>query len=190
MIDRRRMHRFHLSVDVLGFLENDYIRHAGRVVNVSLGGMYLSIPEGTRSMFRYDGSLDYGEVHFGGTVVEGFGRVSFLQDIPQGVGVGFEWDDSVLLGQWDKINKMIQALIGSKSAGGVCVHDNVVLAKGHFSNLVSEDCHAAAIRGARLLNMSDVSSIDDSGMELLSSLKDRGVSIVQCNTLINSALRC
>lgn len=118
-LERRKDIRYRLDMPVVGYIEHNMKRHAGRVIDVSVSGFCLFIPkeDGTGRDLLWTTAIDFGEIVIQDQLVGGFGRGVHINRIASGVLVGFEWDDYVFETHWLALSSLIGDVLSQQAAG-------------------------------------------------------------------------
>lgn len=192
-MEKRRYPRYQLVVPLVGVVEQNGGRYSGSVLNISLGGFYLHLPRLPADSLKIHGVDDYGEFHYAGRTVSGFGSIVRIEKFAGSVGIGFCWDNE---GMDAKSVRLLQESISEQEArrafAEVSVSGNTIVLSGHASSALSSDVFSMmrSIGGGRArLSLAECESIDSSGIELLMALRDRGIVIVDVNPGIEPILR-
>ena len=181
-MEKRRFPRYQLAIPLTGLVEQAGVRFAGSVLNISAGGFYLHLGKTLTSQLVIHGTDDFGEIHYAGRSANGFGSVIRVERFDKGIGVGFAWDsDGMQAESLGLISELIGAQEAKRALGRVNVVASDVILGGVVSSALANDIFAAlkivGISQAHL-SLSECTSIDSSGVEMLMALRDRGVPIV------------
>lgn len=192
-MEKRSFYRYHLSTPLTGLIEHDGGRIAGNILNISVGGFLLHVPlPPTNTIVPY-GDSDYGEIHYAGRNVHGFGQIVRIEPLAKGVGIGFSWDSKEIdEGGGRLIAEIIQEQVEKRQAGYVTTLDTVIVLGGHVSSALAADvfsCLKAIGAGNARLSMRDCLSIDSSGIEMLLTLRDMAVPITDVGDGIKTVMQ-
>jgi len=192
-LEQRRFPRYQLATPLTGLVEQEGERYSGSILNISAGGFYLHLPKASPDRLEIHGNSDFGELHYAGKNANGFGSLIRVERFAKGVGVGFAWDSD---GMDADSRRLIGELIGVQAArralGQVRVSANEVILGGLVSSALANDVflrlREVGISKARL-SLSECSSIDSSGVEMLMTLRDRGVPIIHVGAEIERIIQ-
>jgi len=181
-LEQRLFPRYQLATPLTGLVEQEGERYSGSVLNISAGGFYLHLTKASPERLVIHGASDFGEIHYAGRNANGFGSLIRVERFAKGVGVGFAWDND---GMDTDSRSLIGELIGAQEArralGRVRVSASEVILGGLVSSALANDVflrlREVGLNQARL-SLSECTSIDSSGVEMLMTLRDRGVPIV------------
>jgi anti-anti-sigma regulatory factor len=189
-LEQRRYPRYQLTTPLTGVVEQEGERYPGSVLNISAGGFYLHLPRLVPSSLKVHGADDYGEIHHAGRSAFGFGNLVRIERFSNGVGIGFSWDregmdvaSSVLIGE------LIREQEQKRVLGRVTTIGTDIVLGGHVSSAISTEvlnCLRSIGSDKARLSLADCTSIDSSGIDMLMSLRDRGVPIVNINPEVES----
>ena len=163
-------------------IEQEGERYSGSVLNISAGGFYLHLAKASLNHLTIHGASDFGEINFAGRSANGFGTLIRVERFEKGVGVGFSWDRNEMdAGSSQLIEELIEAQEVKRRLGHVTISANDVVLGGLVSSALANDIFyglRAVDAGQARLSLSECTSIDSSGIEMLMVLRDRGVPIV------------
>lgn len=189
-MEQRRYPRYQLTTPLTGIVEQEGERYQGSVLNISAGGFYLHLPRLPLGNLKIHGADDYGEIHYAGRSASGFGNLVRIEKFASGVGIGFAWDrDGMDAGSSILIGELIKEQEQKRAMGRVSRFDDDVHLAGHVSSAISHEvlnCLRAIAPGKARLSLAECTSIDSSGIEMLMSLRDRGVPIININPEVES----
>ena len=192
-MEQRRFPRYQLAIPLTGLVEQEGERYAGSVLNISAGGFYLHLTKAAPEHLVINGASDFGEIHYAGRNANGFGSLIRVERFVNGIGVGFGWDHD---GMDDDSLALISELIGVQEAqralGSVTISETEVVLGGLVSSALANDIfiglRKAGSRAVRV-SLSECTSIDSSGVEMLMALRDRGVPIVNVGPKIERIIQ-
>jgi len=192
-LDKRQYPRYQLVAPLVGVVEQNGGRYSGSVLNISLGGFYLHLPRLPADSLKIHGVDDYGEFHYAGRTVSGFGSIVRIEKFVGSVGLGFCWDKE---GMDAKSEQLLRDSISEQEArrafAEVSVSGNTIVLRGHASSALSSDVFAMLrniATGHAKLSLAECVSIDSSGIELLMALRDRGIAIIDVGPGIEPVLK-
>lgn len=193
-MEKRSFHRYHLSIPLTGLIEHEGGRFSGNVLNISEGGFFLHLPGAPTSNLVAYGATDYGEIHYAGRNAHGFGQIVRIEPLAKGVGIGFSWDSrEISEGAGVLISEIIQEQVKKRQAGYVTTLDTDIVVGGHVSSALASDVFACLKKnggaGKVRLSMRDCSSIDSSGIDMLMTLRDMAVPLVEISEGIKPVLQ-
>ena len=191
--EKRRHPRYQLASPLTGVVEQAGKRYTGSVLNVSAGGYFLHLPKPPADSLKIQGIDDYGEIHYDGRQASGFGHLVRIERFMSGLGIGFGWEIEAL----DvRSRKLIDELIAVQEARRVqgsviCRGSDIVLGGVVTSALAQEIFVALRSLGTSQpvrISLDRCQSLDSSGVELLMSLRDRGLPIIEAHGRIAAHL--
>lgn len=176
---------------LVGVVEQNGGRYSGSVLNISLGGFYLHLPRLPADSLKIHGVDDYGEFHYAGRTVSGFGSIVRIEKF---VGA---WASGLLgQGRHGRQERAIAARFnqraGSTDVCEVSVSGNTIVLRGHASSALSSDVFAMLrniATGHAKLSLAECVSIDSSGIGCLMALRDRGIAIIDVGPGIEPVLK-
>jgi hypothetical protein len=176
-----------------GFVEHDGARFAGNILNISGGGFFLHLSSTPTSSLVVYGDSDYGEIQYAGRSVHGFGQIVRIDSVAKGVGIGFSWDvEEIDKSDTLLISEIIQEQITLRQAGFVATTASDVILGGHISSALAADVFSnlKAIGAANArVSLRDCVSIDSSGIEMLMTIRDMAVPIVDVGEEIRAVTK-
>jgi hypothetical protein len=176
-IERRSVQRYKLALPITGYIEHDFTRFRGQVLDVSISGFQLFIPGLAADNFAEASPSDFGEVRFGEMAADGFGQIVVARPIPGGVAVGFHWDKFAFHGGGSAMGTIIDRLLELKAAGSVARRGKEIWLLGHVSNALASDVFSAIAAGGARICLAQCNSIDSGGRDLLVILSGVGIPI-------------
>ena len=192
-MEQRRAPRYQLATPLTGLVEQEGQRYAGSVLNISAGGFYLHLAKTSPSQLVIHGASDFGEIHYAGRNANGFGSLIRVERLAKGVGVGFAWDnDGMDADSMRLINELIGAQEARRAMGSVTISATDIVLGGLVSSALANDVFISLRKvGANQarVSLSECTSIDSSGIEMLMALRDRGVPIVNVGTEIERIIQ-
>lgn len=186
--ERRRFARYQLVMPVAGFIEHDYERLSGRVIDVSAGGFRLFLPGFVGKDYKLPGLLDFGEIAVQGRLVGGFGKLVFMNPVANGTSAGFHWDDYVVEDNKSFLMTVINELNEQKNMGHVSICGDRIVVCGHVSSAMSCDMFGAINRGVKRICLRECSSIDSGGLDLLICMQESGMFVEACSHEVRDIL--
>ena len=178
-MDRRIAPRYRVDANVRAFVEHRFVRHAGRIIDLSVGGFRMSTPTLPKvdipSNDRLD--LDFGEIDYQGKHIGGFGHIVHYKQTASGLEIGFAWDANVMVCHHDQINQLTAHLIENRRAGSVSRMNGVVVMSGYISDALAGDLLAALNGHAGHILISECSTIGHSGVDMLTDMIRRGFRV-------------
>jgi len=181
-LEQRRFPRYQLATPLIGLVEQEGVRHAGSVLNVSVGGFYLHLAKAAPEHLVIHGASDFGEIQYAGRNANGFGSLIRVERFVNGVGVGFGWDhDGMDADSLRLISELIGAQEARRALGKVMISATEVVLGGLVSSALANDVFIGlrkVTKGSARISLRECTSIDSSGVEMLMALRDRGVPIV------------
>ena len=193
-MEKRRFPRYQLAIPLTGLVEQEGERYAGNILNISSGGFLLHLASTLPDRLVLHGPSDVGEIHHAGRNANGFGSLIRVERFVRGgIGVGFAWDKD---GMDSDSRKLIDELIAAQEAlraqGTVSISAERVILGGLVSSALANDVllRLREIGESRArISLNGCTSIDSSGIELLMTLRDRGIPIVDVATEIEGIIR-
>lgn len=185
-MEQRRFPRYQLAIPLTGLVEQEGERYAGSVLNISAGGFYLHLAKASAERLVIHGASDFGEIHYSGRNANGFGSLVRVERFAQGIGVGFGWDhDGMDADSLALISELVGAQEARRALGRVTILATELVLGGLVSSALANDVFIGLRKigtsvgtSAARISLSDCTSIDSSGIEMLMALRDRGVPIV------------
>lgn len=172
MINQRKISRYHLLHPLTGFIEHGDVRYQGEVIELSTSGFRFRLRDSSKEAFVARNSIDFGEVVYKQEVIGGFGEIRYVRPEGSDLLIGFKWDDTHANDNIERSFSIIAQLISQKSAGCVNVSQGVVELTGHVSAALADDIQQSIDPETPCISLRQCTSIDDSGLELLTALED------------------
>jgi hypothetical protein len=193
-LDQRRFPRYQLATPLTGIVEQEGKSYAGSVLNISTGGFYLHIAKSSPENPVIHGASDFGEIHYAGRNANGFGSLIRVERfVKGGIGIGFAWDSEGMDADSSRlIGELIRAQEARRALGRVTVSATDIVLGGLISSALANDIFTGLRTvgaGQARLSLSECTSIDSSGVEMLMTLRDRGVPIINVGTEIERVIR-
>ena len=181
--DRRACQRYRVDANIRAYVEHRFMRHAGRILDLSAGGFRMStavVPKVDISQ-RDRLDLDLGEIEYQGKSLGGFGQIVHYKRTPSGLEIGFAWDAQVVIRHHDAITDLIAHLVEQRGAGSVSCVNGIVVLSGHISDALSGDLLSALNgKSACQIVVGESSTIGDSGVDMLIDIQRRGFGVKYC----------
>ena len=191
--EKRRHPRYQLASPLTGVVEQAGQRYTGSVLNVSAGGYFLHLPKLPSGPLKVRGIDDYGELHYAGRQASGFGHLVRIEQFPSGTGIGFGWESDALDSHSrGLIDELVAVQEARRAEGSVSCRGRDILLGGTVTSALSNEVFAtlrslgssAPVR----ISLDHCQSLDSSGVELLMSLRDRGLPIIEAHGRIAAHL--
>lgn len=179
-LDRRNTQRYRIDANVRAFVEHRFLRHAGQIIDLSVGGFRMSTPALPKVDMSAGGrlDLDFGEVEYQQQSIGGFGRIVHYKQTPSGLEIGFAWDTQVVMRHHDTIRELIAHLVEMRSAGSVSRREGVVMLSGYISDALAGDLLSALnVCDLRYIIVDESSTIGHSGVDMLADIIRRGFRV-------------
>ena len=163
------------------------------MLNVSLGGYLLHLPKPPEGQLKIHGMDDYGEIHYAGRCASGFGHIVRIERFAAGVGIGFGWEIAALdTRSRGLIDELIAVQEARRALGSVDCRGRDIVLGGLVSSSLADDVFAALRALGKeprvRISLDRCQSLDSSGVELLMSLRDRGLPIVEAHGTVAAHL--
>jgi hypothetical protein len=176
MQNRRAISRYHLVRPLRGYIEHGEARYPGEVVELSTAGFRLRLPGTSREAFTTAQSgHDLGELIYKDQEIGGFGEIRYVRAEGGDLWIGFKWDDIHATENIQRSFAAIADLVAQGIAGCINVKAGLVELVGHASGILAEDIWQCLDRTSPRLSLRECSSIDASGVSMLSALERTGV---------------
>lgn len=187
MLNRRTVSRYHLVHPLVGYIEHGEVRRRGEVVEMSTAGCRFRLRNTAKDAFIAQKSpLDFGEILYKDQTIGGFGDIRYVRAEGGDVLIGFKWDDVHADANVDRHFSIIAELIAEKGAGCVNLNGGVVELIGHVFAALLEDIKPAIDPKRPRISLRECTSIDASGLALLTALEKAKVRIEDAGSEIGA----